>query len=58
MPDVTHVVEGLHHHDAAVDNAGPHSKPNETKVLEWVTSRQDEKYPQGSVYAHDHLEII
>ena len=48
----------LHRHDAAVNHARPHSKPNEAAVCERIARCENEEQTERGINADDHERVV
>ena len=48
----------LPRHDAAVNHARPHSKPNEATVCEWIARGENEEHTERGINADDHERVV
>lgn len=48
----------LHCHDAAVNQARPHSKPNQAAVCERIAGCENEEDTERGINADDHERIV
>jgi hypothetical protein len=51
------VNQGLHRHDAPVNDTGPDREPDETRVGLWIASGEQEEDAEGGVDA-DHHQLV
>ena len=47
-----------HRHDAAVNNARPHSKPNEAEVCERIARCGNKEHTERGINANDHERVV